>query len=100
MKNITAIITNKYLLAIGFFLVWMLFFDSKDFFATVEKRKELSSLKEKKTYYLHEIEKAKQELTDFQNNPAAIEKFARERYMLKKEGEDVYIIEDTLATKK
>ena len=58
------------------------------------------SLKEKKAYYLKEIEKAKQELTDFQSNPAAIEKFARERYMLKKDGEDVFIIEDTLATKK
>jgi cell division protein FtsB len=78
----------------------MLFFDQKDFFSTLEKRKELNSLVEKKQYYQQEIEKAKQELTDFQSNPAAIEKFARERYMLKKDGEDVFIIEDTLATKK
>jgi len=100
MKNIAPLLTNKYLLAIGFFFVWMLFFDQKDFFSTLEKRKELNSLVEKKQYYQQEIEKAKQELTDFQSNPAAIEKFARERYMLKKEGEDVFIIEDTLATKK
>lgn len=100
MKNIAPLLTNKYLLAIGFFFVWMLFFDQKDFFSTLEKRKELNSLVEKKQYYQQEIEKAKQELTDFQSNPAAIEKFARERYMLKKDGEDVFIIEDTLATKK
>jgi cell division protein FtsB len=100
MKNITPLLTNKYLLAIGFFFVWMLFFDQKDFFSTLEKRKELNSLVEKKQYYQQEIKKAKQELTDFQSNPAAIEKFARERYMLKKDGEDVFIIEDTLATKK
>lgn len=99
MKNIAPLLTNKYLLAIGFFFVWMLFFDQKDFFSTLEKRKELNSLIEKKQYYLQEIEKAKQELTDFQSNPAAIEKFARERYMLKKDGEDIFIIEDTLANK-
>ncbi len=100
MKKIASIIFNKYLLAIGCFIVWMLFFDQKDFFFNIEKRKELSVLKEKKAYYQLEIAKAKQELTDFQSNPAAIEKFARERYMLKKDGEDVYIIEDTLTIKK
>ena len=62
--------------------------------------KEYNSLKEKKQFYVHEIAKAKQELQDFQSNAVAIEKFARERYMLKKDGEDVYIIEDTLTTKR
>lgn len=99
MKNIAPIITNKYILAIVLFIGWMLFFDQKDFFSTLEKRNDLHSLKEKKQYYLHEIEKSKQELTDFQHNPAAIEKFARERYMLKKDGEDIFIVEDTLAIK-
>lgn len=99
MKKIAPILFNKYILAIGFFFIWMLFFDQKDFFSTLEKRKELNSLVEKKQYYQQEIEKAKQELTDFQSNPAAIEKFARERYMLKKDGEDIFIIEDTLANK-
>ncbi len=100
MKNLQHIITNKYLLSIAFFLVWMLFFDQKDIFSNLDKRNELSTLKEKKAYYLQEISKAKQELTDFQSNPAAIEQFARERYMLKKNGEDVFIVEDTLPQKK
>lgn len=99
MKKIAPILFNKYILAIGFFFIWMLFFDQKDFFSTLEKRNELQSLQEKKHYYVLEIEKAKQELADFQSNPAAIEKFARERYMLKKDGEDIFIIEDTLANK-
>ena len=46
------------------------------------------------------IEKAKKELADLQNDPAALEKFARERYLMKRDGEDVYIIEDSLATTK
>lgn len=100
MKKLTAIFTNKYLLAIIFFVFWMLFFDQKDFFSTLSKKNEYNSLKEKKQFYVHEIAKAKQELQDFQSNAVAIEKFARERYMLKKDGEDVYIIEDTLTTKR
>ena len=55
MKNIAPIITNKYILAIALFIGWMLFFDQKDFFSTLEKRNELHSLKEKKQYYLNEI---------------------------------------------
>ena len=100
MKKIPAIFTNKYLLAIIFFVSWMLFFDQKDFFSTLSKKNEYNSLKEKKQFYVHEIAKAKQELQDFQSNAVAIEKFARERYMLKKDGEDVYIVEDTLTTKR
>jgi cell division protein DivIC len=94
MKQIPSFIANKYLVSILFFIVWMLFFDQKDFFSTLEKRKELSSLKEKKAYFLHEIESSKKQLTDFQNNTTAIEKFAREKYMLKKDNEDIYIIDE------
>jgi cell division protein DivIC len=100
MKKFSSIITNKYLLAIAFFLVWMTFFDQKDFFNTLQTKKEFNALQEKKKYYVGEIVKARQELSDFQNNSAAIEKFARQRYFLKRDGEDVFIIEDSLETKK
>lgn len=100
MKKIPAILFNKYLLTTVFLLVWMGFFDPKDFFWTSEQRGELVKLQEKKAYYTAEIAKAKQELIDLQANPAAIEKFARERYMLKKDGEEVFIVEDTLTTKR
>jgi hypothetical protein len=46
---------------------------------------------------VQEIEKTKKELQDLQNNPAALEKFAREHYLMKKDGEDIYIIEDSSA---
>ena len=44
--------------------------------------------------------KAKKELFDLQNNPAALEKFAREHYMMKKDGEDIYLVEDSTDFKK
>jgi cell division protein FtsB len=100
MKKITTILTNKYLLGGIFFIVWMFFFDQRDYFQQKERMAELEKLEAKKKYYQEQIEKAKQELTDLQNDPAALEKFARERYLMKRDGEDVYIIEDSLATTK
>ena len=100
MKKIATILTNKYLVASVFFIVWMLFFDQRDYFQLKERQAELQKLETKKHYYVQEIEKAKKELQDLQNNPAALEKFAREHYLMKKDGEDIYIIEDSSDLKK
>jgi cell division protein DivIC len=100
MKKVFSILTNKYLVVSAFFIVWMLFFDRRDFFQQKERAAELKKLETKKKYYTQEIEKAKKDLYDLQNNPAALEKFARERYLMKKDGEDIYVIEDSAVVKK
>ncbi|MBN8720527.1 MAG: septum formation initiator family protein [Sediminibacterium magnilacihabitans] len=100
MKKAASFLTNKYLLVSAFFVVWVLFFDQRDFFQQREKLGELKKLETQKKYYQQEIEKARKELTDIQHNPAALEKLARERYLMKKDGEDIYIIEDSLTAGK
>jgi cell division protein DivIC len=100
MKKVASILTNKYLVASVFFIVWMLFFDQRDYFQLRDRQAELNKLEAKKHYYVQEIEKTKKELQDLQNNPAALEKFAREHYLMKKDGEDIYIIEDSSELKK
>lgn len=100
MKKTAVILTNKYLVASVFFIVWMLFFDQRDYFQQRERQAELTKLEAKKRYYVQEIEKTQKQLEDLQNNPAAIEKFARERYLMKRDGEDIYIIEDSADLKK
>lgn len=91
----THIITNKYVLVLLFFVIWMMFFDQRDFFEQKDRKEELEKLEKKKAYYLSEIEKTKKALGDLENNPATLEKFARERYLMKKDGEDIFIIEDS-----
>lgn len=83
-----------------FFLVWMLFIDQRDFFQQRERKAELDKLELKKRYYQSEIDKARKTLTDLQTNPAALEKFARERYLMKKDGEDIFTMEDSAAITK
>ncbi len=93
MKTWFQIIFNKYLLSFVFMLVWVLFFDETDFFIQQSRLKDFKELKTKVDYYKKEIEIAQQELSDIQHNPEALEKFAREKYFLKKDNEDIYIIE-------
>jgi len=100
MKKFVSILLNKYVLVLIFFVVWMLFFDQRDFFQQKEKRAELNKLEQKKAYYQQEIQKTKKELGDLQNSPAAVEKFARERYLMKKDGEDIFVVDDSLTQKK
>jgi cell division protein FtsB len=97
MQKITKILTSKYAIAGAFFLVWMLFIDQRDFFQQQERKAELEKLEMKKRYYQTEIDKARKTLTDLQTNPAALEKFARERYLMKKDGEEIFTIEDSTA---
>ena len=100
MRKLAKVITNKYFIASLFFIVWMLFIDQRDYFQQKERRDELHKLEQKKAYYQQEINKTRKELGDLQHSPAALEKYARERYLMKKEGEDIFIIEDSLSGKK
>ena len=95
IKKILPFITNRYFIVAICFAVWMIFFDQRDFFKQRERATELNKLEAAKKYYQEEISNTKKQLENLQNNPAAIEKFARERYLLKRDGEEVYLFEDS-----
>jgi len=99
VKKAIQIFTNKYILTILCFLIWMCFFDQRDILNTIEQKGKLNQLLAKKHYYEQEIASAQQELTDLQNNSISLEKFAREKYLMKKDGEDVYLIVDSTQIK-
>jgi cell division protein FtsB len=54
--------------------------------------KEINRLEQKKAFYQEEINRQKKELNDL-NNDEKLQKYAREKLLMKKEGEDIYIIE-------
>lgn len=80
---------NKYFLALGLFVVWMLFFDRHHLFTQLQLHNTLESLKEEKTFYEGQIKQSWQDRLEMEQNR---EKFAREKYHLKKKNEDVYVI--------
>ncbi|MCU7551713.1 septum formation initiator family protein [Chitinophagaceae bacterium LB-8] len=94
ISYILPVVRNKYLLAVIAFAVWMLFFDKNDVFTQRQRRRELKALEESKAFYTEEIAKEKKVSEELRSNPAAIEKYAREKYFMKRDNEDIFIVED------
>lgn len=92
ISNIPSFLKNKYFLAGTFFIVWLLFFDHNDFFTQLERRKELNELKASKAYYSKLIEENRRFSNDLEFNASALEKYAREKYLMKKDNEDLYLV--------
>ena len=90
---IPSILKNKFLLATSAFVIWMLFFDRNDVFTLAERNRELRSLKESKQYYTEEIVHERKVSEELKSSPATIEKYAREKYLMKRENEDLFIIQ-------
>ena len=98
LKKIFPVLINRYFLVLVGFVIWMLFFDQRDFFLQRERKAELEKLEAAKKYYQEEINLTQKQLENLQSNPAAVEKYARERYLLRREGEEVYLFEDSAET--
>ena len=75
-----------------FFVIWMLFLDNYSYFDHRVLNNEIEELEDNKEYYNEEIKKDKEQIKQLKN-PTQIEKYAREKYFMKKDSEDIYIIE-------
>jgi len=84
--------SNRYLLIGILFIVWMTFFDTNSYLIQRELNKELKSLDKNTEFYSNEIEKDL-EFIEGMNDLDKIEKYAREKYFLKKENEEIFLIE-------
>lgn len=89
---IIKIFQNKYIIALCAFIFLMLFIDHNDIFVQLHRHSQLKDLLASKQYYEKQIEQTRKNLNDLQNNPAALEKFAREKYLMKKDNEDIFTI--------
>lgn len=91
-KSILNLLSNKYVLVILLFAGWMLFLDNYSFVEHSLLDKEINELEDNKKYYQDEINADKQKIKLLKNTDQ-VEKFAREKYYMKKDSEDIYIIE-------
>jgi len=95
MKTIVKILPwlkNKYVITVVAFAVWMVFFDRNDLISQYSYRQQLEKLEEDKDYYFEEIELNKKNTHELMSNPDNLEKFAREKYLMKKENEEIFLI--------
>jgi cell division protein DivIC len=95
LAHIPSFLKNKYLLTGTGFVVWILFFDSRDLITShFKERKELLNLEQSKKYYELQISATKRELEQLKTNPALLEKYAREKYLMKRDNEDLFRIQE------
>ena len=100
-KTWLKIVSNKYLLISLLFGVWMLFLDNYSYMDQRKVNKQMHELQDNKKYYQEEIRKDNQSIKLLKNQDQ-VEKYAREKYYMKRENEDIYIVEyegDTLKNK-
>jgi|SRR5476651_1183240 cell division protein FtsB len=92
MQRLINLFKNKFFLVTLAFLVWMIFFDKNDLFSQYEYRHQVTKLKQERDFYKAETDQVTKELNELSSNPQQLEKFAREKYLMKKDNEDVYLV--------
>jgi len=94
LTHIPSWIRNKYFISFAAFCVVVLFLDKNDFFTQLDRRKELKELQQNKQYYTTQIATERKELEALKNNPATLEKYAREKYLMKRDNEELFLVSE------
>ena len=92
LNQIPKVFRNFYMVTGLIFLTWMLFLDSNDFMSRFKLSSKLRSLENEKAYYEEKIKEVEKDHKELFGDRESLEKFAREKYLMKKENEDVFII--------
>jgi cell division protein FtsB len=99
MKRLVLILKNKYLITLIALSAWVLFFDKNDLKTQIDLRKDVQKLEEERNYFAREIAQITADMHDLCTNPKTLEKFAREKYLMKRDNEDIFkIVEVTKDT--
>lgn len=95
-SRVFKILTNTFVMILIPFIVWMLFFDENSFLIHRKFNKEIEELESTISFYQNKIKQDKETIKKLEDS-LELERFAREKYLMKKENENIYIIEfDTI----
>jgi hypothetical protein len=83
---------NFYIMFTLFFIVWMVFIDSNDIVSHFKLRSKVKELEKQKEFYLERKVKIQEDREELMSNYELLEKFARERYLMKRKTEDLYVV--------
>ena len=92
MKRLIDLFKNKFFLVTVAFVVWMTFFDKNDLLSQYQYHQQVSKLEQERDFYKTETDKVSKDLEELTSNPQQLEKFAREKYLMRKDNEDVFVV--------
>ena len=93
-KKLPKSFRNFYFLTAFIFLLWMLALDSNNLITRFQMSSKLRSLENEKEYYQEKIEEVRKDHDELFGDRESVEKFAREKYLMKKKTEDIFIVEE------
>lgn len=92
-KKLLFLLKNKYLLALLIFFVWIMFFDQNNLLDRFISQRHIRQLEKDKLYFQERIRQDSIRMNELRTNNENLEKFAREQYLMKRENEEIFIIE-------
>lgn len=95
LSKIRNVLKNKYFITIVVFALWMLFFDDKDITLMTSRQEKLNDLRESERRLEAEIAETRSELNQLKTNSKSIERYAREKYLMKKDNEEIFVLQGT-----
>ena len=95
LSGTLTVLKNKYFIAAAFFIIWMSFFDLKDWRLIASRKEKLRDLEKSEQHLSSQIKETRKELELLKTSAQTIEKYARENYYMKKDNEDLFIVNTT-----
>jgi len=96
MNKILRFFINKYFITTVLFVAWLIFFDSNNILTNMRTKDKLNELMKEKRFYIDEIKKDSVLIQKLLYDTLELEKYAREKYLMKKNNEDLYLLIDTI----
>lgn len=92
LKKSLSLTKNFYFITGVSFVIWMLFFDTNDFYSQYQLSEKVEELEDQQKYYSQKIEEVNADREALMNDMELLERFAREKYYMKKEGEELFVV--------
>ncbi len=92
-KKILVLLKNKYVLTLLVFFIWLMFFDQNNLVDRYIDNRQIRQLERDKEYFIERIREDSARMNELRTDNDNLEKFAREQYLMKREDEDIFIIE-------
>ncbi|EHQ28363.1 FtsB family cell division protein [Mucilaginibacter paludis] len=92
MKRLIDLLKNKFFLVTIAFMVWMIFLDKNDLYSQYSKHNDVVELEKQRDFLLQQNAQVTKDLDELTSDKQKLEKFAREKYLMKKDNEDIFVV--------
>jgi cell division protein DivIC len=92
LRYVPHFLRNRYGAGVLVLLFWITFMHDYDLYTTFKLRRELHKMEDQHEWYAQEIQRSKEQLYELNSNTALLEKFAREKYLMKRDNEEIFVL--------